>query len=112
VSLAERLIALEHEGWDALVAGEGGRYYREHLTDDALMAFPFGVLTRAATIEAMESAPARTGRSPSTSSRRRREAQTSSRDSSRSSSCSTRRMTSLEISLLLRSPTSAARWAA
>jgi Domain of unknown function (DUF4440) len=55
--LAERLIALEHEGWDALVAGEGGRYYREHLTADALMAFGFGVLTRAATIEALESAP-------------------------------------------------------
>jgi hypothetical protein len=57
MSLAERLIALEHDGWDALLAGEGGRYYREHLTDDALMAFPFGVLTRAATIDAMESAP-------------------------------------------------------
>jgi hypothetical protein len=57
MSLAERLVALEHEGWGALVAGVGGRYYREHLTDDALMAFPFGVLTRAATIEAMESAP-------------------------------------------------------
>ena len=38
-------------------------------------------------------------------------AQTSSRDSSRSSSRSTRRMTSLEISRLLRSPTSACRWA-
>jgi hypothetical protein len=58
MSLAQRLIALEHEGWDALVSGEGGRYYREHLTDDALMAFPFGVLTREATIEAMEAAPA------------------------------------------------------
>jgi hypothetical protein len=57
MSLAERLIALEHDGWDALVAGEGGRYYREHLTDDALMAFPFGVLTRTATIDAMEAAP-------------------------------------------------------
>jgi hypothetical protein len=57
MSVAEQLIALEREGWDALVAGEGGRYYREHLTDDALMAFSFGVLTRAATIEAMESAP-------------------------------------------------------
>ncbi len=57
MSLAERLIALEREGWDALVAGEGGRYYGEHLTDDALMAFPFGILTRAATIEALESAP-------------------------------------------------------
>jgi hypothetical protein len=57
MTLAERLVALEREGWDALVSGEGGRYYREHLTDDALMAFPFGVLTREATIEAMESAP-------------------------------------------------------
>jgi hypothetical protein len=57
MTLAERLVALEHEGWDALVAGEGGRYYREHLTDDALIAFSFGVLTREATIEAMESAP-------------------------------------------------------
>jgi hypothetical protein len=57
MSLAQRLIALEHEGWDALVEGDGGRYYREHLTDDAVTAFPFGVLTRAATIEALESAP-------------------------------------------------------
>jgi hypothetical protein len=57
MSVAERLVALEREGWDALVAGEGGRYYREHLADAALMAFPFGVLTREATIEAMESAP-------------------------------------------------------
>jgi uncharacterized protein DUF4440 len=57
MSLADRLIALEHEGWDALVAGQGARYYRDRLTDDALMAFPFGVLTRAAAIEAMESAP-------------------------------------------------------
>jgi hypothetical protein len=58
MSLAEELIALEHEGWDALVAGNGSPYYREHLMADALMAFPFGVLTRDATIEAMESAPA------------------------------------------------------
>ena len=28
----QRLIALEHEGWDALGSGEGGRYYRERLT--------------------------------------------------------------------------------
>jgi hypothetical protein len=42
MSLAERLVALEHEGWDALVSGQGGRYYREHLTGDAQMAFPFG----------------------------------------------------------------------
>ena len=66
MSLAERLVALEHEGWApssqvtvAVLprASHGGRYYRERLTDDAQMAFPFGVLPREATIEAMESAP-------------------------------------------------------
>jgi hypothetical protein len=57
VALAERLIRLEREGWEALVAGRGGEYYREHLTAGALMAFPFGVMTRDAAIEGMESAP-------------------------------------------------------
>jgi hypothetical protein len=57
MSLAERMVALEHEGWAALVAGEGSRYYGERLTEDALMAFPFGVLTREATLEAMQAAP-------------------------------------------------------
>ena len=57
MSLSEQLIALEHEGWNALVSGNGGAYYREHLTADAVMAFPFGVLAREATIEALESAP-------------------------------------------------------
>lgn len=50
------LVDLEKRGWQALADGEGGPYYREHLTDDALMAFPFGVLSREATISAMESA--------------------------------------------------------
>ena len=57
VPLSERLIELEREGWHALVAGEGGPYYREHLTAGALMAFPFGVMTREEAIAAMESAP-------------------------------------------------------
>ena len=57
VGLADELIAMEHEGWDALVAGRGGVYYRERLAADAVMAFPFGVLTREATITAMESSP-------------------------------------------------------
>jgi hypothetical protein len=57
VALAEQLIRLERDGWEALVAGRGGAYYREHLTANAVMAFPFGVLSREATIEAMESAP-------------------------------------------------------
>jgi hypothetical protein len=55
--LTERLLALEREGWEALVAGCGAAYYREHLTPDALMAFPFGVISREAAIEAMEAAP-------------------------------------------------------
>jgi hypothetical protein len=54
---AEQLIALERRGWEALVSGNGGAYYREHLTANALMAFPFGVLDRETTIQAMESAP-------------------------------------------------------
>ncbi len=55
--LSERLIALEHEGWQALAAGRGAAYYREHLTPNAVMAFPFGVLTRDGALEAMEAAP-------------------------------------------------------
>ena len=57
MSFSGELIALEREGWEALVAGGGGEYYRQKLTAGAVMAFPFGVLTREATIEAMESAP-------------------------------------------------------
>ena len=53
----EVLLELERQGWEALPSSQGGAYYREHLTDNALMAFPFGVLTRAETIDAMESAP-------------------------------------------------------
>lgn len=53
----QRLIALERTGWEALVAGNGGAYDREHLTANAVMAFPFGVLDRAAAVEAIDSAP-------------------------------------------------------
>lgn len=49
--------AVQRDGWDALVAGHGGEYYRHKLTEDAVMAFPFGVLDRDETIAAMESAP-------------------------------------------------------
>lgn len=57
MDLAETLIALEHEGWEALAAGDGAAYYRKHLTGDAVMAFPFGILTREEALEAMEAAP-------------------------------------------------------
>jgi Domain of unknown function (DUF4440) len=48
---------MEHDGWEALASGRAGGYYRSVLTPDALMAFPFGVMTRDAAIAAMESAP-------------------------------------------------------
>jgi hypothetical protein len=57
MDLAQQLIALEREGWEALVAGNGGAYYREHLSANAMMAFPFGVLDRDAALEAIGSAP-------------------------------------------------------
>jgi hypothetical protein len=48
VSFEDELIELEREGWRALSSGAGGAYYRKRLTDNALMAFSFGVLTREA----------------------------------------------------------------
>jgi hypothetical protein len=39
--LAQRLIVLENDGWEALVAGNGRAYDREHLDANAVMAFPF-----------------------------------------------------------------------
>jgi hypothetical protein len=57
LGLAERLIELERAGWEALVAGHGVAYYREHLAANAVMAFPFGVLDRQAALEAIGSAP-------------------------------------------------------
>jgi len=55
--LETMLVALEREGWEALASGRGGAYYGQHLADNALMAFSFGVMSRDAAIEAMESAP-------------------------------------------------------
>jgi Domain of unknown function (DUF4440) len=46
----------EREGWQALASGNGGAYYREHLSANAVMAFPFGILTREDALEAMEAA--------------------------------------------------------
>ena len=44
-------------GWQSLAEGRGGEYYRDHLADDALMAFSFGVLDRQPAIAAMAQAP-------------------------------------------------------
>jgi hypothetical protein len=51
------LIALEHEGWEALVAGQAAAYYGEHLAANAVMAFPFGVMEREEAIASMAAAP-------------------------------------------------------
>ena len=50
----EPFLELERRGWEALSSDEGGAYYREHLADNALMAFPFGVMTCDEAIEAIE----------------------------------------------------------
>ena len=55
--LARELIDAEREGWEALASGRGGEHYRTHLAPNAVMAFPFGVMSRQEAIDAMEAAP-------------------------------------------------------
>jgi hypothetical protein len=55
-SLAEELIRVEQRGWEALCSGDAVSYYRQHLTEDALMAFPFGVMEREEALRAMAGA--------------------------------------------------------
>jgi len=50
------LVQAETEGWQALTTPSGADYYEDHLTDGAIMAFPFGVMTREEAIAAMRSA--------------------------------------------------------
>jgi hypothetical protein len=57
MSIEQILTTLERQGWEALTAGRGAGFYREHLTADALMVFPFGVLEREQSIEAIDAAP-------------------------------------------------------
>jgi hypothetical protein len=55
-SLARELIQVERRGWEALCSDDAVAYYREHLTEDALMAFPFGLMDRDAALSAMATA--------------------------------------------------------
>jgi hypothetical protein len=55
--LEQELIEAEREGWQALASGRGGDHYRQHLAANAVMAFPFGVMSRQQAIDAMEAAP-------------------------------------------------------
>jgi Domain of unknown function (DUF4440) len=55
--LDRQLIDAEREGWEALASGRAGEHYRMHLAPNAVMAFPFGVMSRQEAIDAMEAAP-------------------------------------------------------
>ena len=58
MTLEQRLIEVETAGWEALsTPGAGAEFYRANMTEDALMVFGFGVLERAAAIDAMAAAP-------------------------------------------------------
>jgi hypothetical protein len=51
------LIDAERKGWQALASGRGGEHYRMHLAPNAVLALPFGVMSRREAIDAMEAAP-------------------------------------------------------
>jgi hypothetical protein len=55
-SMAQELIMVERRGWDALCSNDAVAYYRGHLTEDAVMAFPFGVMGREEALSAMATA--------------------------------------------------------
>jgi hypothetical protein len=55
-SFAQELIQVERKGWEALCSAEAVTYYRQHLAEDALMAFPFGVMDRDEVLSAMAAA--------------------------------------------------------
>lgn len=50
------MLSTELEGWQSLAAGRAAQHYRERLAPNAVMAFPFGTMTRQEAIEAMAAA--------------------------------------------------------
>jgi hypothetical protein len=50
------LIQIERRGWEALCSADAEAYYRQHMTEEALMAFPFGVMNRQEALNAMAGA--------------------------------------------------------
>ena len=55
--LEKQLLSTELEGWQSLATGRAAEHYQERLASNAVMAFPFGTLTRQQALEAMEAAP-------------------------------------------------------
>jgi hypothetical protein len=54
---ADKIIALETEGWRALTTEQAAQHYRACLTDDAVMAFEFGTMDRDDAIAAIAASP-------------------------------------------------------
>jgi hypothetical protein len=50
------LIGIERRGWEALCSDDAEAYYRQHMTEDALMAFPFGLMDKEEALKAMAEA--------------------------------------------------------
>ncbi len=57
MALTDELLAAERAGWTALTTTAGADFYRQNLTDNAVMAFEFGVLNRQQAIDALTAAP-------------------------------------------------------
>ena len=55
-ALEQTLIALEEQAWQALSQGTGADFYQQNLAPDAVMVFPFGVMTREQTIASLQTA--------------------------------------------------------
>lgn len=55
-SLTQELIEVERRGWEALCSPDAAGYYGRHLSEDALMAFPFGIMDRAESLAAIAAA--------------------------------------------------------
>ena len=55
-ALEQTLVALEEHAWQALSQGTGADFYQQNLVPDAVMVFPFGVMTREQTIASLETA--------------------------------------------------------
>jgi hypothetical protein len=56
--LPARLLHEEHEGWQAILAGHGGDYYRRTMTADGLLILPGRIVTRDEAIAVFKEMPA------------------------------------------------------
>lgn len=56
-SVGAEIEALEREGWEALRAGDGARFYHDVMAGDGLMVFPGSVMDRTQALEAIGNAP-------------------------------------------------------